>query len=191
MATRHSDAAGGMILDFFRRAQARRRAIATLHRRVNEGARAPGLFRALDVPDTVEGRFEALCLHAILVLRRLKALPPPASDVAQDLVDTLFSQFDASLRELGVGDLGVAKRIKRLASSFYGRASGYGAALDAGDEAGLAASLARNVLGEDDPGRAAGLARYVVQSARDLDRHDLAALLGDGPRFPSPESFGA
>ncbi len=173
----------------FRRSDARRRTIGALHARVNAAARAPGLYRALGVPDTVEGRFEALCLHHVLVLRRLRALPPPAGDVAQDLVDTLFSQLDASLRELGVGDFGVPKRMKKLGRAFYGRAEGYDAALDAGDPDALAQRLARNVLGEDDAGRATGLARYVAASEQALAAFDLDALLTQGPRFPAPEPF--
>ena len=179
-----------MILGFFRRGDARRRAIESLHRRVNEAARARGLYLALGVPDTVEGRFEALCLHVILVLRRLKQLPAPAADVGQDLVDSVFAQLDASLRELGVGDVSVPKRMKKLGAAFYGRANSYDAGLDAGDAQALATSLARNVLGSEQAAAAAGLARYVAAAAAALAGDDLDALLGRGPRFPAPEAFG-
>lgn len=178
-----------MILQLFRREEARRRAIETLNLRINAAARAPGLYRALGVPDTVEGRFETLCLHAILVLRRLRGLPPPASEVAQDLVNAIFAQLDAWLRELGVGDFGVPKRMKRLGAAFYGRAGGYDAALDAGDRDALAASLARNVLGSDDARAAGGLARYVAAATARLEEADLDALLERGPVFPTPEAF--
>ena len=179
-----------MIMRLFRREDARRRAVETLHRRIGEAARAPGLYIVLDVPDTVEGRFETLCLHAILVLRRLGKLPPPAADVAQDLVDSVFAQLDASLRELGVGDLSVSKRIKKLGAAFYARAGGYDAALDAGDPQALAGTLSRNVLGQDDAEAAAGLAAYVIASDAALRPLDLDGLLVGGPRFPAPEAFG-
>lgn len=178
-----------MIARFFRREDGRRRAIQALHVRINEAARAGALYRELGVPDTVEGRFEALCLHVILVLRRLRRLPPPAADVAQDLVNAVFLQLDASLRELGVGDFGVPKRMKKLGAAFYGRAAGYDAALDAGDASALALALARNVVGTEDPAAAAGLARYVSACAATLDEADLDALLGSGPCFPAPEPF--
>ncbi len=178
-----------MIAGLFRRAGARRRAVEGLHVALSEAARRPGLYTDLGVPDTVEGRFEALSLHVILVLRRLGQLPPPAADVAQDLVDSVFMQLDASLRELGIGDMGVPKRIKKLGASFYARAGAYGAALDAGDRAGLAETLARNVLDGVEPDSARPLASYVEAAAAALGAQDLDGLLGEGPRFPEP--FGA
>lgn len=179
-----------MIARLFRRQDARAKAIAALHMRTNEASRRPGLYTHLGVPDTVEGRFECLTLHVVLVLRRLNALPAPAADVAQDLVNSVFLQLDASLRELGVGDVGVPKRMKKLGAAFYGRAEGYDAALDSGDRAALAQALARNVVGVEGSD-AAGLARYTVAAAESLGRDDLDALLGAGPRFPAPESFAA
>ena len=175
-----------MIGALFRRGGARRRAVEGLHRALNEAARRPGLYLALGVPDTVEGRFEALCLHAYLVLRRLNRLPAPAADVAQDLVNSVFAQLDASLRELGVGDLGVGKRMKKLGAAFYGRAAGYDAALDGGDAAALPAVLARNVLGGAPDSEAVGLAAYVRAADAALGAADLDALLGPGPPFPEP-----
>ena len=175
-----------MIAGLFRRADRRRRTVRALHQRIGEAGRRPGLYTALGVPDTVEGRFEALSLHVILVLRRLGQLPPPAADVAQDLVDSVFMQLDASLRELGIGDMGVPKRIKKLGASFYARAGAYGAALDAGDRAALAAALARNVLDGTDAGTADPLAAYVEAAAAALATQDLDSLLEEGPRFPEP-----
>lgn len=175
-----------MIAGLFRRADRRRRTVRALHQRIGEAGRRPGLYTALGVPDTVEGRFEALSLHVILVLRRLGQLPPPAADVAQDLVDSVFMQLDASLRELGIGDMGVPKRIKKLGASFYARAGAYGAALDAGDRAALAAALARNVLDGTEAGTADPLAAYVEAAAAALAAQDLDGLLEEGPRFPKP-----
>jgi cytochrome b pre-mRNA-processing protein 3 len=179
-----------MIARLFRRNDARRRTVEALHLRINDASRQPALYTALGVPDSVEGRFECLCLHVILTLRRLKALPAPASDVAQDLVNSVFLQLDASLRELGVGDFGVPKRMKKLGAAFYGRATGYEAALDAGDRAVLAAALARNVLGREEPDAARGLAAYVMASDAALARSDLDTLLGTGPTFPDPAQYG-
>ena len=177
-----------MITRFLRRNDARRRSIETLHMRINAASRQPALYTRLGVPDGVEGRFESLILHVILVLRRLNRLPAPAADVAQDLVNSVFLQLDASLRELGVGDFGVPKRMKKLGAAFYGRASNYDAALDAGDAAALRTALARNVLGSDDPEAASGLAGYVVLADRALAEADLDALLGAGPPFPQADA---
>ncbi|MBP1181828.1 ubiquinol-cytochrome C chaperone family protein [Methylobacterium sp. PvR107] len=178
-----------MIAGLFRRANARRRAVEGLHLALSMAARQPGLYTRLGVPDTVEGRFEALCLHAILVLRRLGRLPAPAAEVAQDLVNSVFTQLDASLRELGVGDMGVSKRMKKLGAAFYGRATGYDAALDAGDTAALRAALVRNVLGGEGDGT--GLAAYVQAVDAALAAVDLDGLLGDGPPLPAPDGFAS
>ncbi|MBB3904389.1 ubiquinol-cytochrome C chaperone family protein [Methylobacterium brachythecii] len=179
-----------MILGFFRRAESRKRLIDGLQARIDQAARVPGLYRRLQVPDTVEGRFEAVCLHVHLAMRRLKQLPPPAEDVAQDLINAVFAQFDASLRELGVGDVGVPKRMKKLAQAFYGRAGGYDVALDAGDRTALALALGRNVLGDADGERAGPLADYVIAADATLAGASLDDLLGDGPRFPRPDDVG-
>ncbi len=179
-----------MIARFFRRGNARRSVIEALHLRVNAASREAALYEVLAVPDTVEGRFESLVLHTVLMLRALDRLPAPAPDVAQDLVDAVFLQLDAALRELGVGDISVPKRMKKLGAAFYGRAGQYGPALDARDGPALRAALARNVFGRETVGpdapEAAGLAAYVQAADDALARADLDGLLGAGPAFPDP-----
>ena len=128
-------------------------------------SRDEALYRRLQVPDTFEGRFESLSLHACLLLRRLQDCPAPGPDIAQDLVDTIFTHFDRTLREMGVGDTSVPKRMKTLAEAFLGRSAAYRAAALSGEDA-LAAALARNVYsGRRD---AADLAGYVVAYAAAL-----------------------
>jgi cytochrome b pre-mRNA-processing protein 3 len=161
--------------------------VATLYERVATASRNPGLYTRLGVPDTLEGRFEALSLHMILALRALRKLPEPAGEIAKDLTDALFRDLDSSLREMGVGDTVVPKRMKKLASAFYGRAHAYDAVLDAGDEAGLAEALGRNVQGGDDPAHA--LARYVLAADRHIQRSDLDTILDKGIDYPQPDPF--
>jgi cytochrome b pre-mRNA-processing protein 3 len=176
-----------MILGLFRK-DPRRTLIATLYERVATAARVPGLFEALGVPDTVEGRFEALSLHVVLVLRALRGQPSPADEVANELAGAFFRDLDAVLRESGVSDGKVPKRMRSLAEAFYGRARAYDGALDAGAEAALAEALGRNVTG---PAPAAGLARYALAADRGLRAQDLDDLLTRGPRFPPPGSYAA
>jgi cytochrome b pre-mRNA-processing protein 3 len=161
--------------------------IESLYQRTAAASRAPFLYLDLGVPDTVEGRFEAVTLHIILVVRRLRQLSSPADEVAQDLVDCFFRHLDASLRELAVGDLAVPKRMKKLGEAFNGRSRAYLEALDGGDDAPLAATLARNVLGSAEP--AWGLGSYVRQSEVELAGFDLERLLAEGPRFARPQAF--
>ena len=173
-----------MILRRLFRANPRREMVETLYQRIAAASRAPFLYVDLGVPDTVEGRFEGLALHMILVLRRLRELPSPADQVAQDLVDCFFRHLDASLRELAVGDLAVPKRMKTLAEAFSGRSRAYDEALN-GHGAGLAEALARNVLAKAEP--ALGLASYVRESQGELTIQDLNELLREGPRFAAPQ----
>jgi len=109
---------------------------------VTQAARDPDLYGEERVADTLNGRFEVLTAFAGVALLRLKAAPE-ASRVAQVFTDVLFRHFDAGLREAGVGDLSVAKRMKALAGRFYGRLAAYDAGL--GDPATLAAALSRNI----------------------------------------------
>lgn len=175
-----------MIFGLFRK-DPRRTQIALLYKRIATASREPGLFAGLTIPDTIEGRFESLSLHMVLMLRALRALPAPADEVAKDLTDAFFRDMDASLREMGVGDTVVPKRMKKIASSFYGRAHAYDGPLDALDEAALGIALGRNVYGTEAP--APPLARYALAADRDLRRADLDALLDSGPVFPRPETF--
>ena len=125
----------------FRRKRSGRDLVRTLHERIVEASRHPDLYDAGALPDTTEGRFESLTLHALLALRRLRRLPAPADDVAQDLVDLLFAHLEVALRETGIGDFGVPKRMKKLAGAFYDRTHRYDVLLDARDAAGLAAEM--------------------------------------------------
>lgn len=163
-----------------------------LYTTISAVSREPELYLSRGIPDTVEGRFESLSLHVALVLRRLKALPPPALDVSKEVVDLFFADLDAALRDLGVGDLSVGKRIKRLAQAFYGQAKSLDQALAATaapDE--LEAVLARNVIGSEGEADAVSpepLADYVRHSVRLLDRQDLSAILGAEQLFPGLEA---
>jgi cytochrome b pre-mRNA-processing protein 3 len=169
-----------MIFSLFRNSRCET-AAEKLYRRVAAAARDPALYLRLGVPDTAEGRFECLALHLVLVLRRLRELPQPAPDLAQELVDAFFRHLDAALRELGVVDMAVPKRIKKLAQGFYDRAAAYDAALDEGELDALAESFGRTFIGSADAARA--LARYAQASDEALGRDSLDAFLGQGPSF--------
>jgi cytochrome b pre-mRNA-processing protein 3 len=174
-----------MMLRRLFRTNPRHEVVETLYQRIAAASRAPRLYVDFGVSDTVEGRFEAVALHVILVLRRLRDLPSPADQAAQDLVDCFFRHLDASLRELAVGDLAVPKRMKTLAEAFSGRSRAYDEALNDRHGDTLAEALARNVLGTTEP--AHDLASYVRESEAELTIQDLNDLLRDGPRFAAPE----
>lgn len=146
-------------------------------------ARRPAFYAQWNVPDTLDGRFDMLALHTYLVLDRLKGVE---SRFRQDLVDEFFSDMDRSLRELGVGDVSVGKKVRKMAEVFYGRVTAYDAALD-GEEGALAAALARNVF-PDEPAAAGAqpLAAYVREQRGHLAAQDAGAIAGGQVSFKEP-----
>jgi cytochrome b pre-mRNA-processing protein 3 len=156
-----------------------------IHAGLVAAARRPELYDGLDAPDTLPGRFEILVLHVALYLRRLKGQGPQADAVAQDLVDVLFKALDAQLREIGIGDMSVPKKMKAMASSFYDGAEQYDAALAAGDREAMSAALARIVYRAERDERSEALATYVFEAATALDRQDIEGLVAQGPVFPA------
>jgi len=125
-------------------------------------ARDPHLYAAVGVPDTLDGRFDLVGLYVCLLIRRLQSTPPPGPALAQAVFDAMFNDMDVALREMGVGDLAVGKKVKVMWEALHGRAAAYGSALDAGDVAALSAALARNVwrgaAAGDGPARLAAIA---------------------------------
>lgn len=149
-------------------------------------ARQPKLYADWDVPDTPLGRYEMIALHLFLFLHRVRGVKGPVAALAQDLTDRLFAELDHSIRELGVGDLGVPKRMKKLARMFYGRAASYGEALDRRDRAALTAALARNVRPDlAEWPQARELAVYVEAAHLRLAEQDLAGFLAGTLAFPA------
>lgn len=144
---------------------------------VTAASRRPYLYGPDRVPDTLEGRFELLVIYAALALIRLRD-EPVARPLAQAFTDRLFKFLDAGLREAGVGDTAVPKRMRGFAGAFYGRLQAYAEAL--GDRAKLEAALARNVWRADSHPFAAALAERVARIAAAQAAAPAAALL-DAP----------
>ena len=157
------------MLNLLRKSAARKDLGQSLERQLSDRARAPVFFVQLGVPDTMDGRFDLVALHAWLVLARLKQ--QALEEAAQALADALFVSFDEALREQGVSDMGIGRRMKAMADAFYGRCAAYGAALNASE---MAQALARNVwrgAAVDDKARV--LARYVESARATLAASDL------------------
>ncbi len=122
---------------------------AALYRGTAERARAPVLFEDCGIPDTLDGRFDALALQAALMIDRLRR-EPDGEELAQAFFDAMFRHLDLTLREIGVQDLGVGRRIKIMAEGFHGRALAYREAL-AGGPTPLSEVLRRNAYGGRPP----------------------------------------
>ena len=179
-----------MLFRLFRR-DPRADTISALYGAIVAQARNESFYRGFGVPDTVEGRFDMIVLHLALFCRRLARESGPVHSLAQDVFDLFCRDMDHNLREMGVSDVGVPKRMRAFAEAFYGRVEAYDRAFAAaGDE--LAAALGRNVLGEAHPSaRARRLADYARAAAQRLDSSDTAALGRGELVFPDPDTIWA
>src|SRR6266700_4775253 len=151
-------------------------------------AREPLFYRDLGVADTVNGRFDLLILHLWMVLRRLRPMEGGAG-VSQALFDRFCADMDANLREMGVGDLTVPKRMQAYGEAFYGRAAAYDLALTDGREA-LAQALCRNILNGEAIEKARQLAFYAETVIAALAGVGVATLQTGSWRVPSPARVG-
>ena len=184
-----------MIFRLFRR-DPQAASITALYGAIVAQARHPGFYLDFGVPDTPEGRFDMIVLHLALVCRRLCRAEGPDQGPARTLSQAVFDMFcrdmDHNLREMGVGDLGVPKKMQKLGEAFYGRLDAYDRALAVAGEAELAAALGRNVLGEGAPVAAVRrLAAYVRTAADDLAASSIADVGGGKLGFPDPATIAA
>jgi cytochrome b pre-mRNA-processing protein 3 len=178
-----------MILRPFRRS-AEARTITGLYGTIVAQARNAAFYADYGVPDTVQGRFDLIVLHLVLLLRRLGRGDGPGHRLGQRLFNAFCSDLDDNLREMGVGDLGVPKHMRRFGEAFYGRQAAYLAALDAADEGAFEKALARNIFadsGNDD--RAPRLAHYARVALQALDAQEEDALFRGEVVFPKPEAI--
>jgi cytochrome b pre-mRNA-processing protein 3 len=171
-------AGGFAAMNWLRRRNPARIAAEGAYRRVVAQARQPGFFVDCGVPDTIDGRFELICLHAFLYLYRLRDEQPRAAALGQCFFDTMFADFDRSLRELGTGDLSVGREVKRMAQAFYGRIDAYQHGIE-GEAAVLTAALVRNLFGTAPAGSAQveAMAAYLRREAERLQSEETARLL--------------
>ena len=151
-------------------------------------AREPLFYRDLGVPDTVNGRFDVLVLHLWMVLRRLTPVEGGAA-LRQGLFDRFCEDMDANLREMGVGDLTVPKRMQEFGEAFYGRSAAYDLAVAEGREE-LAQALCKNVLNGEQIENARKLAFYAEAAIAALAGLDDATIQKGSWRFPSPARIG-
>ena len=161
-----------------------------VYERIVAQARQPAFYASHGVPDTPDGRFEMLALHLFLVLHRLKRErhDPAAAALAQGLTDHMVADMDANLREMGAGDLGVGRRVKRMAGALYGRIAAYESGLDQG-EIDLRQTVRQVAFATAAPtdDQTIQLTRYILASRNRLAEHSAAELTRGIIQFPAPE----
>lgn len=155
-------------------------------------ARQPVFYTDFLVPDTIDGRFDLIVAHAVLFFRRLRSEGAEVAEFSQTVFDLFFEDMDASLREMGVSDTRVPKKVKVMGEAFYGRADAYVPAVEEGNAEGLAEALGRNIFTDhSEPVAQMRLARYMLQVAQDLDAQPAEDLMRGEVRWPDPDAFKA
>jgi len=172
------------LAQLFRRKNVRRDAATSLYASIITQARSPAFYLQYGVPDTVDGRFDLIVIHAMLVMRRLRDGGQDALEVGQILFDIMFIDMDQSLREMGVGDMGIRRHIKKMGQAFYGRAATYEAAMATGDEA-LKRVLTENIyrLTTPTPEQVGALAQYLPRAAAHMATQDVAEIVAGRVTF--------
>ena len=176
-----------MLTGWLSRRRERREAALSLYGAVVRQARSPAFYGVFGVDDTLDGRFDLIVLHAFLVLRRLRRQGDAAEALAQALLDLMFADFDRSLRELGVSDHSIGKRVKDMVKACYGRLAAYEQEFGPGADAG--AALLRNVYRGDEARRAQAerLSAYLRRSAAAIEAQPLPQILAGEPAFVRAE----
>jgi len=157
-------------------------------------ARQEPFYAACGVPDTLDGRFDLIVLHVFLAMRGLKEGAEAGKKLGQAVMEVMFDDMDQNLREMGVGDLSVGKKVKAMARAFYGRSQAYAEALEPGAAVGdLDAAIDRNIYGKEEPAPAqlAAMAGYVRAAAALIDQASYEAIVAgriDFPPAPAPAS---
>lgn len=142
----------------------------TLYYKVLSASRDACLYADYGVEDSIDGRFDALCLLQSVMMRRLSGQEGHVKELAQGLFDAMFNDMDLTLREMGVGDMGVGKRVKLMSEAYMGRLKSYDEAISAGDKAALAQALRRNLYRQDDAHeKEDDLASHILAMAKRLD----------------------
>lgn len=168
-----------MILEVFRRNRRNTPGAAAVHgiySAIVAEARQPVFYAEWGVPDTVTGRFDMISLHLALLFHRLRA-ERAATTFSQAVFDLFFHDMDRSLREMGVTDLGVPRKIQQMGNIFYGLLTAISESLANSDRAALQAALTRNIYGGEDSPGAEPLAEYLETRARELAAVPTAQIL--------------
>lgn len=172
-----------MIFRFFSRRAWAPETIEGLYGAIVAQARQPAFYADHGVPDSVDGRFDLIVLHLVLLLRRLRR--ESAETLGQQVFDRFCRDMEDNLREMGVSDLAVPKRMRTIGEAFYGRAASYDAALDASDPTPLVAALARNIYGVAEAPGALRMAEYVSSAESALAAQSVAEIATGRLVFPT------
>jgi cytochrome b pre-mRNA-processing protein 3 len=172
------------MLSYFRNRRLLRAQASELYGRVVAQSRTAELYGALGIPDTPEGRLEAIVVHLVLVLRRLRQEGAPGAQLARSLAEAFVTDVDDCLREMGLSDVGIPRRVKKAAAALWDRFNAYAPGLDTKNRETLAAPLAAHATAAPQPA-ALALADYMLAAARALADQASVGLLAGRVEFPA------
>lgn len=180
-----------MLFQWLKSKALRRKSAQDLYQAALTQSRQPEFYDGMGVADTMDGRFDLLSLHVILLIERLNTLGRPGRKLGQSLFDSMFKRMELDLREMGIGDLGVPKHMQKMMKAFNGRAHAYQAAMASGDAGALEEAIAKNIYrnaGAPGPQAKAltGYALYARSLLASATLDDLSAARMQFPAFPQP-----
>lgn len=160
-------------------------AVFGIYSQIVAQSRQQHFYRTLSVPDTVDGRYDMIVLHLVLLFHRFQSEDKHVQGFGQQVFDLFFKDMDRNLREMGVSDTGVPKKVKKMVEAFYGRAGVYLPSLETGDSENLAQALARNVYAEaENEMKSRDLADYALLCVDTLKAQDAGHIMGGEIMWP-------
>lgn len=179
------------MFSFFKKQKPYEQEARALYASAMEASRNPEFYTHLEVPDTMDGRFDLLLLHIFFILNRILSDQSEEDPLAQAIFDVCFEDMDQALRECGIGDTGIGRHMKRMMLAFNGRMHAYDAALKSGDKTALKDALRRNLYGTCDDVREDALeavSAYVTGSVQSLTRQSLDSIRSGQVIFTTPKT---
>jgi cytochrome b pre-mRNA-processing protein 3 len=176
-----------MLFDWLENRARRRKAAEGLYQAALTQSRDPAFYARLEVADTLDGRFDLLCLHISLILNRLNGdAARSAHKLAQSLFDAMFRRMELDLREMGIGDLAVPRHMKKMMKAFNGRLHAYAAALNADEKDALTHAVMKNLYRSADAptDHAAATAQYMRDARAILAAMNLTDIEQGRVAFP-------
>ena len=157
-----------------------------LYQTILEQARNPILYTQYQVPDTVDGRYDLILLHAIVVIDLLQGAAESGQKLGQGIFDIMFRDLENGVREIGVSDMSIARHFRRMSQGFNGRRIAYSAALAAQDAAVMQDAVTRNIFRkstDDVAASAAQLTQYIFAQYNALQTAGLDKLFTGTAHF--------
>ena len=173
-----------MFFNVFNRKTKEKQLAEQLYKDIVKQARNKAFYTSYGVPDTMEGRYEMIVIHIFLFLQNLENSEKNNAQIGKAISEEFFSELDGSLREMGVGDITVPKKMRKLADSFYGRLYAYKEGIEKNEKNTLSQAIQRNVFGHDDENKELGttslnsdkLSNYMIETNKLLSNNIKEAL---------------